>query len=167
MSIWTIFCPFTPRNNSEKKSVSGSWTLPLVIFDKKVLFFPKIALLKVYMGNTFQKVPFFEDSGCCPKILDTILCSPLTNLKNEKKPWRYHHHFTQMYQRSWSYATLFLRYNAWWMVIFVFHFELFFSLWSPPPLTTQTIKIKKKTEKETWRYRFTHVHQKQWNLKKH
>ena len=85
MSIWTIFCPFTPRNNSEKKSVSGSRTLPLVIFDKKVLFFPKIALLKVYMGNTFQKVPFFEDSGCCPKILDTILCSPLTNLKNEKK----------------------------------------------------------------------------------
>ena len=32
--------------------------------------------------------------------------------KNEKNPWRYHH-FTIMYQKSWSYAILFLRYGAW------------------------------------------------------
>ena len=32
--------------------------------------------------------------------------------KSEKKPWRYHH-FTIVYQNSWSYATLFLRYGAW------------------------------------------------------
>ena len=32
-------------------------------------------------------------------------------LKNWKNTWRYHH-FTQVYQKSWSYAILFLRYGA-------------------------------------------------------
>ena len=35
-------------------------------------------------------------------------------LKNEKKPYRYHH-FTTVYQESWSYAILFLRYDPWQM----------------------------------------------------
>ena len=33
--------------------------------------------------------------------------------KNEKSAWRYH--FTLVYQKSWPYATLFLRYDVWWM----------------------------------------------------
>ena len=45
-----------------------------------------------------------------------IFCpfTPLTPQKNkkEKKPWRYHH-FTQVYQKLWSYAILFLRYGTW------------------------------------------------------
>ena len=49
----------------------------------------------------------------------TIFCTftPLTAQKIKisekwKKTWRYHH-FTQVYQKSWSYAILFLRYGAW------------------------------------------------------
>ena len=48
----------------------------------------------------------------------TIFCTftPLTtrnqNLKNEKSTWRYNY-FTQIYQKLWLYATLFLRYDAW------------------------------------------------------
>ena len=34
--------------------------------------------------------------------------------KKEKNTSRYHH-FTQVYQKSWSHAILFLRYEAWWM----------------------------------------------------
>ena len=34
--------------------------------------------------------------------------------KWKKKVWRYYH-FTQVYQKSWSYAILFLRYGAWQM----------------------------------------------------
>ena len=34
--------------------------------------------------------------------------------KNEKKPWRYNH-LTQVYQKLWSRALLFLRYDAWQM----------------------------------------------------
>ena len=32
--------------------------------------------------------------------------------KKEKEPWRYHQ-FTQVYQKPWLYATLFLRYGLW------------------------------------------------------
>ena len=48
----------------------------------------------------------------------TVFCpfTPLTTwkikiLKNWKKVWRYHH-FTQVYQKSWSYPILFLRYGV-------------------------------------------------------
>ena len=50
-----------------------------------------------------------------------ILC-PFTTLtapqkwkfqKNEKNAWRYC--FTQIYQKSWLHAILFLRYGTWWM----------------------------------------------------
>ena len=34
--------------------------------------------------------------------------------KWKKNTWRYYH-FTQVYQKSWSYAILFLRYGAWQM----------------------------------------------------
>ena len=44
---------------------------------------------------------------------------PPTSLKNEnfkkmkkKNTWIYHH-FTQVYQKSWSYAILFMRYGMW------------------------------------------------------
>ena len=36
------------------------------------------------------------------------------NFKTWKKDLRYHH-FTQVYQKSWSYVILFLRYGACWM----------------------------------------------------
>ena len=34
--------------------------------------------------------------------------------KNENNPWKCHH-FTQVYQKLWSYCILFLRYGAWQM----------------------------------------------------
>ena len=60
------------------------------------------------------------------------------NLKKKKKKetttttWRYHH-FTQVYQKSWSYAMLFLRYM-----------------------------VRDGCNCYTWRYHFTHVYQKLW-----
>ena len=64
-----------------------------------------------------------------------IIFAPLQT-KNflKETPWRYHH-FTQMGQKSWSYATLFLRNNAW-QILF-----LFFILGH---LRTQKIKILKE-----------------------
>ena len=89
--------------------------------------------------------------------------TPLTPQKNEKrkkKPWRYHH-FTQMYQKSWSYAILFLRYGTWnWAICCPF------SPSPPPPtyLTVQKIKISKneKKKKASRFYHFTHMYQKLW-----
>ena len=83
--------------------------------------------------------------------------------KTEKKPWRYHH-FTQVYQNSWSYAILFLRYGA-------DGCNCYFSFWAIfRPFTLQTdwkMKISKKKmkkkKKNSWRYHhFTQVYQKSW-----
>ena len=54
-------------------------------------------------------------------------------LKNEKNAWRYN--FTKLYQKSWSYATLLLRYDMW---------LLFFALL---PLSNPKNKWKKKWKK--------------------
>ena len=54
------------------------------------------------------------------------------NFEKMKKNSRTHHHFTQVYQKSWSYTTLFLRYDVW----------QYFCPFTP--LTTQKIKIFKK-----------------------
>ena len=57
----------------QKKSASSSQMLPLIIFDKKTLFFQKQCYFTVFPGKTKPKVPFFKDSGHCPKILDYTL----------------------------------------------------------------------------------------------
>ena len=63
----------------QKKSASGSRTLPFVIYDKKLPFLPKVVTLrhlcylKAFLHKTLQKVPFFEDSGRCPEILNYTL----------------------------------------------------------------------------------------------
>ena len=64
-----------------------------------------------------------------------------------KKAWRYHH-FTQVYQKSWSYAILFLRYMV------CDGCNCYFSFWAIfCPFTTLTApKIKIKKKKITWRY---------------
>ena len=74
------------------------------------------------------------------------------NLKKKKKKetttttWRYHH-FTQVYQKSWSYAMLFLRYMV------RDGCNCYFSFWAIfcpfTALTAQKIKISKKTQKQT------------------
>ena len=46
--------------------------------------------------------------------------------KNEKNTWRYHH-FTQVYQKSWSYGILFEKWQVT-DVIVIFHFGVFFAL---------------------------------------
>ena len=81
----------------------------------------------------------------------TVFCSftsPRTPkikiLKNWKKiTWRYDY-LTQMHQKSWSYATLFLRYDAWQMS---FLFFVLANVLPFTPLTTPKINILKKLRK--------------------
>ena len=48
--------------------------------------------------------------------------------------------FTQVYQKSWSYATLFLRFNVWQMLFFIFIFGLLFAFYSPNNIKNQNLK---------------------------
>ena len=42
------------------------------------------------------------------------------NFKKKKKNTERYHHFTEVYQKSWSYAILFLRYGTWQMYCYFF-----------------------------------------------
>ena len=66
-----------------------------------------------------------------PTLPPPLATQKIKILKNEKNAWRYHN-FTKLYQKSWSYATLLLRYNVW---------LLFFALF---PLNNPKNKLKKK-----------------------
>ena len=58
------------------------------------------------------------------------------NSKNFEKMKKYtwtNHHFTQEYQKSWSYAILLLRYSTWGMELLYFILGYFYSF-NPPPL---------------------------------
>ena len=55
----------------QKKSVSGSQTLPLVIFDKKALFSQNSVILQYFQEKLSQKCPFL-------KILDAALKFKIT-----------------------------------------------------------------------------------------
>ena len=50
--------------------------------------------------------------------------------ENEKNAWIYYH-FTQVYQKSWSYAILLLRYGAWQMQLLFFILGYFFCPFTP------------------------------------
>ena len=74
--------------------------------------------------------------------------------KNEKSAWRYH--FTLVFQKSWPYATLFLRYEVWWMQFSFFILGFFLPCFPPPPPPlpkTSKIKILEKWKK-TWKYQY-------------
>ena len=47
----------------------------------------------------------------CP--LTLLKTRKINILKNDKDIWRYYH-FTEVHQKSWSNAILFLRYSMWW-----------------------------------------------------
>ena len=112
LSFWAIFCPFTllmiPKIKiftkwkklpgdimllhmciiNDNHMINGSWDTER---DGQNFFSFWTIFLPVYPPNT-PKNKNFE--------------------KKWKNAWRYHH-FTQAYQKSWSYATLFLRYDVW------------------------------------------------------
>ena len=81
------------------------------------------------------------------------------NFKKMKKNHWIYHHFTQVYQKSWSYANC-----SWDMACDTCNCHFSFRAIFCPfiLLTAQKIKISKKWKK-VWRYHhFTHVHQKLW-----
>ena len=117
-----LFLPFYPRNSPKissfyevyQKSRSydilflryGKWHMQLLVF---VLgyFLPVYPTLSSPSLLTAQKIKIKK--------------------KNEKNTWTLYY-FTQMYQRSWSYAIPFLRYGTWWMQLLLFILGYFFAL---------------------------------------
>ena len=86
--------------------------------EKKIL--QDIIILQLFTINDSDMTYGFLDMECNRQIFlsfwtvfhsFTSTTQKITFWKTEKKPWRYHH-FTKVYQNSWSYIILFLRYDA-------------------------------------------------------
>ena len=112
--FWTIFCPFTTLT-AKKMKISKKWkrTLEISSFNTSV---PKIWIVCFTVPEIWHMtdvivifrfglfLPFYHPNSLKNKNFK----------KNEKEPWKYHH-LTQVYQKSWSYAVVFLRYGMWQM----------------------------------------------------
>ena len=106
------FCPPPPSLTAQKMKITKKW--------KKQLEISSIysSVLKIMIiGYTVPQIWRMTD------VIDVILgyfCpfTPVTaqkmNILKKLNTWWYHH-FTLVYQNSWSYAVLFLRYGMWQM----------------------------------------------------
>ena len=141
-SFWAFFCPFTPPPplTTPKMKMKKKWKKKICLEISSLNSVPKmwlyaILFLRYCMWRINCHFSFW--AIFCPFI-------PLKTSKfqkNEKNAWRYH--FTQLYQKSWSYAILFLdmacsrcNYCSFWLTFHPF-----------TPLTTQKIETSKQMKK--------------------
>ena len=99
VSHFGSFLPFYPPNNPENQNFHTT----------KKRHGDIIVLHKCVVNDSHMMVSFFEIWSATDRIfyhLEPFLLS--------------FYHFTQVYQKSWSWAILFLRYGAWWINCFLF-----------------------------------------------
>ena len=112
LSFWTVFCPFTfyPPNSPKSEKFKKMKKVPgdITILHKCIKHYDML----------YCFCDMVHDRCNCYFSFWAIFCpfTPLTAPKMKisekwKKAWRYHH-FTQLYQKSWSYAILFLTYGV-------------------------------------------------------
>ena len=132
------FLPFQPSNNSKNqhRMMYGLWDMER----DRQNFLSYWAFFRYFAPLTNQKF----------KILK----------KMKKKAWRYNH-FTQVYQKSWSYAILFLGYGAWrmWLLFFILGYILPFY----PPSNPKNQNLKKKMTKMSRNIIILHMYSKNYD----
>ena len=111
LSLWTVFWRFSP--------FSGLWTQKIKIFKKKKKALEDIIILQVLPINESHMTYGFSDMECNRNnfLFWTVFCpftpQPKKSIfeKLKKTCWRYHR-FTQVYQKSWLSAIMFLKYDT-------------------------------------------------------
>ena len=118
------FCPFTPLTNQKIKMLKKWRKKHLEISS----FYTNVTKILIILYCSWDMVHDGFNSYFSFWAIFWPL-TPLTAQKlkisqkwKKKNTWRYHH-FTKVYQKSWSYAILFLRYDMWWDVIAIFLFR--------------------------------------------
>ena len=111
--LFGLFCPILPPNNPKSQN-----------FEKMKKIPGDISILHKCTINDNYMIYGFWDMKCNRYVFlsfGPFFFLPFNeSLKNEnfktdeKNTWR-HHYFTQVYQKSWSYVILFLRYGPWQM----------------------------------------------------
>ena len=111
--FWAIFYPFTPYQPKKCKFQKMKFTQ---------VYIPKIMIICMLYCSW--------DMVCdgCNCFSFWAIFYPFNPYQPKKCKFQ-KMKFTQVYQKSWSYAILFLRYGTWHVIIF--HFGLFFTLLPP------------------------------------
>ena len=106
LSFWTNFCHSTLLTN-QKIKILKKWKkhLEILSFYTCVSQITFIWCMVPKIWSTTGTI-FSHSGNFTPRITQII-----NILKKWKNTWRYHH-FTKVYQTSWSYAILFLRYGS-------------------------------------------------------
>ena len=107
------FLPFYPTKNPKSQNFERKKKTPgdITIVNKCTKNHDHMLYCSWDMANDgFNYFSFWAISVFSP--FTTITAWKIQIYKKWKKTWIYHH-FTQLYQKSWSYAILFLRYGAW------------------------------------------------------
>ena len=148
LSYWLTFLPFDP---TLWKKCKKTWT-----------YYPSYARVPKWRS---YDVWLLKYKGTTDSLLTFFALLPKKSIfkKNEKKHLEILSFYTSVSKiMIICYAILFLRYDAWQIV--VFYFELFFFPFTLLPLTFRKIKIKKKMwEKNLDMSSFTQVYQKSWS----
>ena len=115
------FLPFYP-NNLKNENTAWRYHFTLVYTPQMTFTYMYVRYSSWDMKRDKKNILSFCNSPFTP--LKTWKNQNFEKMKKKKKSQRYHH-LTQMYQKSWSYARPFLRYDAW---LILFYFGLFFCL---------------------------------------
>ena len=115
LSFWNIFCPFTPLTipkikilKNWKKTPGDIIILHICTKNHDLMLYSSLDI----MCNGYNCYFSFWAIFCPFTSLSAQKIKILKKWKKKKKPsWRYHS--TIMYQKSWSYAILFLGYGMW------------------------------------------------------
>ena len=111
LSFQAIFCSFAPLLTPEIKICNKCKKSPGDIILLHMCTINQDHMMYGSWDMKFNRQNFFVILG---NFLSFYPPNTLKNenIKNVKNHWRYHH-FTQVYQKSWSSAILFQRYGAW------------------------------------------------------
>ena len=120
---------FTYVHHKWKSYMYGSWDMER---DRQNLF----SFWTIFCPFTLLPPPTTPDSPKYEKI------KKMKKLPGDMR----HHHFTQVYQKSWSYAILFLRYGTWHMYFFFIlgYFLPFYSPSSQKKLDNEHVRLDAK-----------------------
>ena len=150
------FFPFYPPNDTENQNFETMKKIPGDIINLPMCTINDYHMMYGSWDMELYRQNFLSFwTTFCPFTTLTTWKIKIEKKKNEKNTWRYYH-FTQAYNKWLSSDVWFLRYEAW-QTEFLSFWAIFCSFIT---LTTRKIQIKKKNEKNTWRYHFTYVYHK-------
>ena len=107
-ALWPFYN--NPKNQNFEKLKK---TLEIIIILQKYTINDNHMIYGSWDTNCNRQIFFFCHLRPFFPHFNPLTAQKLKSSKNKKKKtWRYHH-FPQVYQKSWSYVTLFLRYGTW------------------------------------------------------